>query len=1101
MKLVDFATNRRVTITMLVLAVLLFGFVSASRLKLDLLPELSYPTITVRTELPGTAPQEVENLLTRPIEEAVNIIKGVRTVRSVSRAGQSDVTLEFYWGTDMDFAGVDIREKLDMINLPREAERPVLLRFNPANDPIMRLGLALEDSATTSSSAERIARLKQLRLYADEQLAKTLETEDGVAAVKVSGGLEEEIQVLVNQNRLAQLDIPIATVAARLAAENINLSGGRLESGSRRLLVRTINEFQSIDEIANAIIAIRDGHAIRLSDIAEVMRGYKEREAVIRIDGQEAVELAIYKEGDANTVNVAANVKQALTRLQEKLPAGMTLRPVYDQSVFISQAIDEVVSNAIIGGILAALILFFFLRNAWITAVISVSIPVSVVATFNVMYAGGISLNIMSLGGIALAIGMLVDNSIVVLENISRHRAMGKTPLQAARDGTSEVGTAITASTLTTIAVFFPLVFVHGIAGQLFRDQAIVVTAALAFSLFIALTLIPMLAAFGSVDIAISNRHERGEIPHIAPGNVFTRGLHRLASGVRWLLNGLLLSLMRLWLLTYRLLALLLRQSLGRAANFFQRGFAKLEAAYPRVLTVALQRRGLTLSIAALAFVVSLALAPLLGMELIPQFSQGEFITTVRLPAGSQLENTDAVIQETQRAAAALPAVAYTYSVAGTGNRLDANPEEAGENTGTLNVVLQPGQDAAAEAQVMAALRDELATQPGVAATFSRPSLFTFTTPLEIEVAGYDLQDLATASNRIAEAMRQSPAFTDVKTSIQAGHPELQIHFNHARLAQLGLNAGDVANRVADKIRGQVATRYTVRDRKIDVLVRLTGEQRASLADIRNIIINPESARPVPLSEVAEVEQAIGPSEITRISQERVALINANLGASDLAGAADTARRIIATTPLPAGVSAYVAGQNEDMQTSFASMQFALLLAIFLVYIVMAAQFESLIHPLVIMFSIPLAVIGAVLALLLTGTTISVVVFIGLVLLAGIVVNNAIVLIDLVNQLRAKGMERRDALLEAGRSRLRPILMTTLTTVLGLLPMALGFGEGAEIRAPMAITVIGGLSMSTLLTLIVIPVMYELLDFRSRRDPVASAAGVNGLATQTAGED
>ncbi len=558
-----------------------------------------------------------------------------------------------------------------------------------------------------------------------------------------------------------------------------------------------------------------------------------------------------------------------------------------------------------------------------------------------------------------------------------------------------------------------------------------------------------------------------------------------------------------IWLLGYRLAAAIFRQTLGRLADYFQRGFGTLETAYTGVLAAALERRGLTLGIAGLAFAISLALAPLLGMELIPQFSQGEFVAALRLPAGSQLESTDTVIQKFQQAATAMPAVAYTYSVAGTGNRLDANPEEAGEHTGTLNVVLQPGQDAAAEAQVIAALRDELAQQPGVATTFSRPSLFTFTTPLEIEVTGYDLDALATASTRIADAMRQSPAFTDVKTSVQAGHPELQMRFNHARLAQLGLNAGDVANRVADKVRGQVATRYTVHDRKIDILVRLADAQRASLADIRNIIVNPESTRPVPLSEVASVEQAIGPSEIRRVAQERVALISANLGNSDLAGAADIAHNIIAATTLPPGISAHIAGQNSDMQASFDSMKFALLLAVFLVYIVMASQFESLIHPLVIMFSIPLAIIGAVLALLVTGTTISVVVFIGLVLLAGIVVNNAIVLIDLVNQLRAKGMARRAALLEACHSRLRPILMTTLTTVLGLLPMALGFGEGAEIRAPMAITVIGGLTVSTLLTLIVIPVMYELLDFQhgTRRKKPAADETIPGLMLQPASED
>lgn len=1077
MKLVDFATERRVTIIMFVVAILVFGFVAASRLKLNLLPELAYPTLTIRTELPGAAPSEVENLVTKPIEEAVGVIQGVRTLRSVSRAGQSDVTLEFLWGTDMDYAGVDVREKLDIIELPLEAQRSVLLRFDPSTDPIMRLGLSLQPSEGSAlARATQAERLKYLRGFADEQLSKELQAMQGVAAVKISGGLEEEIQVLVDQDRLAQLDIPIETVAARLRAENVNLSGGRLEEGSQRLLVRTLNEFRSVDEIAGAIIATRDGRPVYLRDIATVQSGHKEREAIIRINGDEAVELAVYKEGDANTVAVAEAVQRTISRINDQLPAGMRLTTVQDQSVFISQAISEVVWNAVLGGILAALVLFFFLRNAWITAVISVSIPVSVIATFNVMYGTGISLNIMSLGGIALAVGMLVDNAIVVLENIARHRERGKDPLSAARDGTREVGTAITASTLTTVAVFFPLVFVSGIAGQLFKDQAIVVTTALLFSLLISLTLIPMLASFASPPRRSRNLAAVGEVPRRPPRNLLTRGLYRLLAGLAWLWNGLVLLLMRAWVLVYRLLALLLGQTLGRAARLFQRAYGRLDAAYPRVLAAALARRGRTLLIAAGFFAAALLLVPLLGMELIPQFAQGEFHADLRLTPGTPLERTDAVAERAARAALAMEEVALTSSVAGTGNRLDASPVEAGENSGRLNVKLQAGLDAEAEARVTEALRRELAAVPGLTYSFGRPALFTFKTPLEIEVAGYDLAALERVSTAIAAGLREDPRFADVESSMEAGHPEVRILFDHERAAQLGLNVSDIANRVVDKLRGTVATRYTLRDRKIDVLVRLEERQRGSLEDIRGLIVNPESARPVTLDAVASVELARGPAEIRRHAQERVAVISANVPDGDLGAAAEAARGIIAGVPMPESVSAQVAGQNEEMQDSFTSMQFALLLAVFLVYVVMASQFESLLHPFVILLSVPLALVGAIFSLALTGSSISVIVFIGLIMLAGIVVNNAIVLVDLVNKLRAEGLPRREALLEAGRARLRPIIMTTLTTVLGLLPMALGLGEGAEIRAPMAITVIGGLLFATLLTLVAIPVVYDLID-------------------------
>ncbi|MEJ2516235.1 MAG: efflux RND transporter permease subunit [Gammaproteobacteria bacterium] len=470
MKLIDLATERRITIVMFTVAVVLFGFVSLSRLKVNLLPDLSYPTLTVRTELSGAAPLEVENLLTKPIEESVGVIKNVRQVRSVSRAGQSDVTLEFLWGTDMDVAGVEVREKLDILELPLEASRPLLLRFDPASEPIQRL--AFMDTGATGPADDPV-RLRTLRRFAEDQLKNDLESVEGTAAVKVSGGLEDEIQILVDQEKIAQLGISIQTVAGRLRAENVNLSGGRLEQGSQRFLVRTINEFQTVGEIADAIVATPGGRPVYLRDVAQVSRGFKEREAITRVNGRESVELAVYKEGDANTVQVASRINERVEALQENLPGGTELTVVYDQSRFISDAISQVRSAAIVGGILAVLVLYAFLRDARATFIIGVAIPVSVIGTFLLMYASDVSLNIMSLGGIALAVGMLVDNSIVVLENIVRKKESGAGVVEAARQGTGEVAGAVTASTLTTIAVFFPMVFVTGIAGQLFRDQAL----------------------------------------------------------------------------------------------------------------------------------------------------------------------------------------------------------------------------------------------------------------------------------------------------------------------------------------------------------------------------------------------------------------------------------------------------------------------------------------------------------------------------------------------------------------------------------------------------------------------------------------------------
>ncbi len=1052
-RLIEIATERRVTIVMMMVAIVLFGMVSLSRLKLDLLPDISYPTLTVRAELIGAAPVEIENLLSKPIEEAVGVVRNVRLVRSVSRSGQSDVTIEFLWGTDMDIAGVDIREKLDILLLPLEASRPLLLRFDPSSEPIVRLGLLYkEDVAEVEDMSE--ARLKALRRLAEDRVKPDIEAEEGTAAVKVSGGLEDEIQIRVDQQKLAQLGLSIEQIAERIREENVNLSGGRLEEGDQRFLVRTINEFQNEDEFRNAIIANVEGRAVYLRDVATVERGYKDREAITRVQGRESVELAVYKEGDANTVQVADRVKQRLERIRESLPEDMEIIEIYDQSAFISAAVNDVRTAAFLGGLIAIFVLYGFLRDSRATTTVSIAIPVSVIGTFLLMYMNDISLNIMSLGGIALAVGMLVDNSIVVLENIVRKKEQGLSVTQAAKEGTIEVSSAVVASTLTTIAVFFPMVFISGVAGQLFSDQALTVTFALIFSLIVALTVIPMLASIGT-----SSRYDAGDSD--TPANWFTRGT---AFVVR--MFGFVFFALRkffwifLWVPTWLL----------------QRFHGAIAGIYPGLLRWSLANRGIVILTAAVIFGATMSLVPRLGTELIPQFSQGEFSVNLRLPPGALLAETDRAIQTAQRTAAGIDAVTLTYSVAGTGNRLDANPVDAGDNSGSLSITLADGSGRAVENQAMNAMRAELERLPGVQHEFMRPALLSFASPLQIEISGHNLDDLSSVSQSIVQAMSASDRFTDIKTTIDRGNPEIQIVFDQERAAKLGLAVRDIANRIVANVRGELATRYTWRDKKIDVLVRSVDTRQSSIEEIRSLLVNPTSEHPVTLAAVADVSVSTGPSEIRRVGQERVALISANIAYGDLGTAAAEAGNIVASVVMPNGISAIVSGQSEEMQESFESMQFALALAVFLVYLVMASQFESFIHPLVILFTIPLALIGAVLALFVTGTTLNIVAFIGVIMLAGIVVNNAIVLVDLINQLKAEGKQRIEAIMEAGTARLRPILMTSLTTTLGLLPMALGFGEGSEVRTPMAITVIGGLTVSTFLTLLVIPVVYSLMD-------------------------
>jgi HAE1 family hydrophobic/amphiphilic exporter-1 len=1033
------------------------------------------------------------------------VVKNVKRVHSISRTGESDVILEFAWGTDMDMAALDVRDKLDTLQLPLEAQKPLLLRFNPSTDPIVRIGL----TSTGAGDADPAA-LKRLRRFADNELKKRLEPVAGVAAVKVGGGLEDEVEVAVDQHRLAQLGIDINTVITRLKNENVNISGGSIDQGSQRYLVRTLNQFTDLQQMRDTLIKVDStGVPIRLKDIAKVWQGYKERDGVIRVDGHEAIELAVYKQGDANTVSVAQAVHVELDKLGDSLPAGAKLTVLDDQSTFIRDALSDVRNDALIGGALAILVIFFFLRHARSTFIISLSLPVSLVTTFFLMDRFGLSLNVMSLGGLALATGMVVDDSIVVLENIARKREAGMGIVQAAVAGASEVGMAVTASTLTTVAVFLPLVFVQGIAGQLFRDQALTVTFAMLISLIVAMTLIPMLASLhGRAPLAYKEELEEkptrsriGVLPRAVAWGGF--GLFRLVGSV-----------------------------IGRALRFIGQGvmipYERAAAFYHRALPKTLLHPWRVLGFAAAAFAIALALVPTLGLDLIPQLAQDRFEMTATLPPGTPLVQTDKLVREISQRHAHDPDVASIYGVAGVGTRLDANPTESGENIARMTITLKPGAGKGAEAAETQRLRETLALHPSVETKFSRPQLFSSAAPLEVELRGYDLDALTVAGRKLAALMRDSGHFTDIKSTVAGGYPEIAIRFDADRAAALGLTTRDIADRIVRKVKGEVATRYDFHDRKIDVLVRSQESDRDSVDAIRNLIVgyispnaasgNPDAAKggsaggddgsstglaatgnpqpttgspladtrspgldtPVRLSAVADVVATEGPSEINRVSQERVAIVSAGVAhGDDLGSAIREVRAIVAANPLAAGVTVHIGGQSADLSDSVRSMLFALGLAIFMVYLVMASQFESLLHPFVIMFSVPLAMVGAVLALKLTGSTLSVVVFIGLIMLVGIVVKNAIILIDRVNQLREEGLPKREAICQAAESRLRPISMTTLATLLGFLPLAIGLGAGAEVRSPMAITVMGGLAVSTLLTLVVIPVVYDLLDRRT----------------------
>lgn len=1084
MNIAEISTRRRVTVGMVTLTFLLFGLIALFNLKVNLLPDLSYPTLTVRTEYTGAAPSEVENLITEPVEEAVGVVKSLRTLRSVSRTGQSDVILEFAWGTDMDRAGIEVRDKLELLRLPLEAEKPVLLRFDPSTEPIIRLGLL----GSERTEGFDVAELKDLRRYADETLKKRLEPVDGIAAIKVSGGLEDEVQVLLDPQKLARLNLTPARVIERLRQENVNISGGSIDEGSQRYLVRTVNQFATVDQMQDLLVTVDRGVPVHLRDVATVGQGFKEREAIIRMDGREAIELAIYKEGDANTVAAAAGIHDQLERVRQNLPQNTRLVVVDDQSVFIRNSLNDVRNEALIGGVLAVLIIFFFLRDGWSTFIIAATLPVSIIATFFFMQQIGLSLNIMTLGGLALATGMVVDDSIVILESIAKARERGLGIIDAAVIGASEVRLAVVASTLTNVAVFLPMVFVEGVAGQLFGEQALTVAIAIVVSTVVSMTLIPMMASLKARP-PMAYPEEQAEL------KIGTGRIERARTG---LLRGVLRVV--LWV------ARGVGRVLGAIGGVLLKPYDWLAEYYQRALPRAIARPAPVLLVSAVAFVLAVALVPTLGMDLIPQLAQGRFEMTVKLPPGTPLVESDAVVREIQRRHFQDAEIRTIHGVSGSGTRLDANPTESGENIGKLLIVLADGQGDEGEAAVTERLRQTAQAWPRADIKFSRPQLFSFANPLEIEIRGHDLEQLRDAGQELVRRLQADDRYADVKSTVEQGFPEIQILFDAERAAALGLTTRQIADQVVRQVRGEVATRYSFRNRKIDVLVRAEESARASAADIGQLIVNPESERPVRLSAVAEIVSTEGPSEIHRVDQERVAIVSANLRHGDLGSAVANIERMLAEQPLGAGLGINIGGQNEELQASVNSLVFALVLAIFMVYLVMASQFESLLHPFVIMFSIPLAAVGAIVALKLSGGVLSVVVFIGLILLAGIVVKNAIVLIDRVNQLREYGVPKVEAICAGSVERLRPIIMTTLTTLFGFLPLAVGGGEGAEVRAPMAITVIGGIIVSTLLTLLVVPVIYNLLDrtpdavYRERGERARRAAQAERASEQWATE-
>jgi HAE1 family hydrophobic/amphiphilic exporter-1 len=1078
-----FAVNRPVTVLMATLAVSTFGLLAVKNLPVDLLPDLSYPTLTVQTEYEDAAPETVEQFVTRPIEEAVGVIPGVREMRSQSRSSLSEVVLEFEWGESMDTAGLDVRERLGLVELPREAEIPRVLRFDPSLEPIMRLGF----------SGDRD--LDELRQLAERWLKPRLEAVVGVAAAKVRGGLDTEIVVEADEDRLAAIGLTPADLALALRQENVNQPGGTLRDFNAIYLVRTMHEFEDLEQIRRTVVRETPSGRVRVEDVARVFRGHRDRDEITRLGGREIVEIDLHRQGTSNTVAVAGAVQERLDELRREMPPDLRIEVLTDLSAYITAAISMVWSAAWIGGLLAILVLYFFLRDLRATTIIALTIPVSVVATFLFMSRAGVSLNIMSLGGLALGIGMLVDNSIVVLEAIDRRRGEGLARAQAAVKGAGEVAGAVTAATLTTVAVFLPIVFVQGVAGQLFRDQAITVCLSLATSLVVSLTLIPALSGFtartgfenatrfagrrqdGDEALPFSFRFAGLELEPIGSGRSLTsRVATAVAFPIRLLLLLAALLIGGLWWSfdrAFHILAL----PLGRALD-------GLGSAYPRALDRALRRRWTVLAMAGAAFAGSVMIIPRLGTDLVPDLAQGEFAFQLRLPEGTTLEATAETVDRIEAMLIDDPAFASIFSMVGSLPSAASGRRTLGENLAQINFRMAADHGSDEEAAAVTRVRAAIARFQRAEAELVRPAVLSVRPPIAVQIFSDDLEELDRAAQAVREALEALPEVRDVATTSEPGSPEILIELDRERAAALGVSAEAVGDALRTKIRGDLVGEFREGEERIDIRIR-AGERFRSLASgVQALRIILPDGTTVPVSAVAEVVIGRGPAAIYRHTGARVAEVTALPATGDLGRALEAVDTAVSGLVLPAGTRLELAGQNKELSVSFNSLWLAMALATFLVYVVMASQFESLIHPFVILMAVPLGAVGVVAALALTSSSISVLVLIGAIMLAGIVVNNAIVLVDAVNRRRREGQEIDDALIGAGSERLRPILMTTATTVLALLPMALGLGAGDELRAPLAITVIGGLTVATFLTLLVIPCLYRVIGAAPVRERV-----------------
>jgi len=1026
MKVTRFAVHRPIFTIMLTVIVIILGGVSLMRLPIDLLPDITYPTLSITTEYENASPEEMEELVTRPMEEAISAVPGVEEVSSVSTEGVSNVRPTFSWGTDLDAAANDIRDRLDRVipRLPEDAERPRLRKFDLASFPILILG--------ASSNLDPV----ELRRLIDDQVKYRIERVPGVAALDVHGGLDREIHVDLYPDKIKALGLPLDQILGRIRTENVNLPGGNIERGNFDVTIRTAGQYTSLDQLRDTVVAVREGAAIQLKQIANVEDSWQKVTRIVRVNGRPGVRMAVNKQSGTNTVEVARGVLHEVDRINRDIPQ-INLVPIIDISDYIQRSIANVSSSVLYGGLLAILVLLFFLRSIRSTTIIATAIPISIIATFALMYFGGFTLNIMTLGGLALGVGMLVDNAIVVIENIFRLREAADSPEQAAVEGSEEVTPAIIASTLTTLAVFLPLIFVRGMAGVMFKQLSLVVSFALLCSLGMAVTLVPMLAA-----------------KILRPPK-----LDETVNKSRW------------------------HKIFDASGGLFTR----LEAGYKHLVHFALDHRGLIVAGALVLFFGSLALIRLVGVELTPNTDEGEVRVSAEMEVGTRLDVLDRKFKTIEAIVKdAVPEAKNTVTYIG-----GSSWRSAGSHTGQVRIALKPQAERSRSSEEIATLlRRKLMNLPGVTIrTRAGQGLFLLrmatrgSERLELEIRGYDLPTSDLLAQRVKKAVEQVDGVTDARMSRVSGSPEELIVVDREKVADMKLTVSQIANMLQTILSGTRAGYFREAGDEFTILVMVQDAERMDLREILDLTLTNSDGQPVVLRNVVQVRPRTGPVRLERKDQERVVTVFANISGRDMGSILSDIRKKLRSIPVPRDFTIGFGGDYEEQQKAFRELALSFVLALVLVYMVMACQYESLRDPFVVMFSVPLAAIGVILMLFLTNTTFNIQSFIGCIMLGGIVVNNAILLVDHTNLLRRRdGMPLREAIEEAGRRRLRPILMTAMTTILGLFPLALGLGEGGEAQAPMARAVIGGLLSSTLITLVFVPTMYSIFEHWRRKE-------------------